>query len=202
MPILRALLPVGVVGGSINDFQSKITCVRGRQIRCELCSDAFNFRFVGPNTAYVFALAAFVFALGIAISSHADYGITRLPSFACCWLQHIVRPLSPKTGKRRAVSTRAYDLAVFARATNAQNRLFGFGGNRWQHTISHASQIALSARHQGVPDAPTALAKLTEAMTFLGKDGKPLSPDDARAAIEKEAVHREQCLADAPVPWN
>jgi hypothetical protein len=67
--------------------------------------------------------------------------------------------------------------------------------------VGRASQIVLSARHQGVPDAPTALAKLAEATTFSGKDGKPLSPDDARAAIEKEAVHIEsnvlpmlQCL--------
>jgi hypothetical protein len=32
-----------------------------------------------PSTACMFALAAFVFVFGIAISSHADYGITRLP---------------------------------------------------------------------------------------------------------------------------
>jgi SAM-dependent methyltransferase len=114
-----------------------------------------------------------------------------------------LQPCLPEDGEaRRAVSTRAFNSAVLARATQTAD--FGYlasavtGGGV---PVGRASQIVLSARHQGVPDAPTALAKLAEATTFSGKDGKPLSPDDARAAIEKEAVHIEsnvlpmlQCL--------
>jgi len=117
-----------------------------------------------------------------------------------------LQPCLPEDGEaRRAVSHACVQFGSFgARHPNRGFRLPGFGGNRWRRARRpRQPDCLISHAIKGVPDAPTALAKLAEATTFSGKDGKPLSPDDARAAIEKEAVHIESnVLPMLQWPWN
>jgi hypothetical protein len=100
-------------------------------------------------------------------------------------------PCLPESGNAmRETSTRAFNSAVLARAAQgAELRYLASPVTGGGVGVGRATQIVLSARQRGVTDAASALAKFAEAV--CGPDGKPLSRDDARVAIEKEAAHIE-----------
>jgi hypothetical protein len=98
-----------------------------------------------------------------------------------------LQPALPEDGDaKREASTRGFNAAVLARAT--QSAEFGYlaspvtgGGVR----VDRIAQIYLRGRREGA-DPATLLAKLLEGAA--SPDGKVLSPDEARAAVQKESA--------------
>lgn len=104
-----------------------------------------------------------------------------------------LQPCLPEDGDAmREVSTRAFNSAIMARATESGE--LGYlaspmtgGGVR----VDRITQIYLSASRQGLADPGTQLAKLLEATALSGSDGKTLSPAEAHAAAQKEIARIE-----------
>ena len=103
-----------------------------------------------------------------------------------------LQPCLPEDGDAaRQASARAFNAAVLARAT--QSAEFGYlaspvtgGGVR----VDRVTQLYLLAR-SGTSDPATTLDKLAQSGALSGADGQTLSPDDARAVMQKETARIE-----------
>jgi hypothetical protein len=104
-----------------------------------------------------------------------------------------VQPCLPAAGdSRREASTRAFNGALLARATESAE--FGYlaspmtgGGVR----VSRFTQMYLLAQRQGIADPKAALTKLAER---AATDGETQSPEEGRAALEKELARIENAV--------
>ena len=105
-----------------------------------------------------------------------------------------VQPCLPAEGdKQREASTRTFNAAVLARS--AESSEFGYlaspvtgGGIR----LSRVTRLYLLARQQGIADPTAWIVKLAKGSSAAGAEGESSSPDETRAAIEKEATRVEK----------